>query len=235
MLLALDTATRNSGLALFDGRQLVAELNWRSDDGQTTELMPRLAQLLAWHRLEPAALRVLAVSLGPGSFTGLRVAVSAAKGMALAHGLPLIGVPTLDATALPFVPRIEPVCAVVQAGRGRICWAIYAAQSEPVAALAAGDPLPVQLGGWAGWRTPYHLSDIAALAAKVQVPTLFAGELSEPSADELATMLAERAIVASPGAAPRRAAALAYLGWARWQAGDVDDAASLSPIYLREP
>ena len=53
MLLALDTATRHSGIALFDGQQLVAELTWHSTDAQTVELMPRLVQLLSWHRLDP--------------------------------------------------------------------------------------------------------------------------------------------------------------------------------------
>ena len=107
MLLALDTATRHSGIALFDGQQLVAELTWHSTDAQTVELMPRLAQLLSWHGLEPKALSAIAVSLGPGSYTGLRVAVSAAKGLALANDLPLLGIPTLDATAFPHLGRPE--------------------------------------------------------------------------------------------------------------------------------
>jgi tRNA threonylcarbamoyladenosine biosynthesis protein TsaB len=136
MLLSLDTATRHSGIALYDGQQIVAELNWHSVDAQTTELLPRLEQVMAWSGVQPAGLAALAVSIGPGSFTGLRVALSLAKGMALAHGLPLIGVPTLDATAYPHLGCGEPVCAVVQAGRGRVLWSVY----EPGAAGAR--PLP---------------------------------------------------------------------------------------------
>ena len=122
MLLSLDTATRQSGIALYDGQQLVAELNWHSVDAQTTELLPRLEQVLAWAKVRPADLSAIAVSLGPGSFTGVRVALSLAKGMALAHGLPLLGVPTLDAAAYPYLGDSLPVCAVVQAGRGRVLW-----------------------------------------------------------------------------------------------------------------
>ncbi len=97
MLLSLDTATRHAGLALYDGQQIVAELNWHSVDAQTTELLPRLEQIMAWADAQPADLAAIAVSLGPGSFTGLRVAISLAKGMALTldrrahagrHGLP---------------------------------------------------------------------------------------------------------------------------------------------------
>ena len=228
MLLSLDTATRHSGLALYDGQQIVAELNWHSVDAQTTELLPRLEQVLAWSGVQPAGLTVLAVSLGPGSFTGLRVAVSLAKGMALAHGLPLIGVPTLDVTAYPHLGDL-PVCALVQAGRGRVLWSIYDNQ-----ALAAGDDA-VELGGWRGRRTAIALSDHAGLAAAIDRPMRVVGELTPELRNLLAASLGDRALVAGPAAGARRAGCLAELAWRRWQAGQVDDPATLSPIYLREP
>lgn len=231
MLLALDTATRDSGIALYQEDTLVAELNWRSADSQTTELMPRLAQLLAWHNLSPANLSGLAVSLGPGSFTGLRIALSAAKGLALAHDLPLVGVPTLDATAYPHLDQGRPVCALVQAGRGRICWSIYTRDQ----ALYPDDRQACQLGYWNGWRTSYHLTGIEQLAAFVQTPICVVGEVAGATTRHITEALGDMAQVAPLAAARRRTGALAELGWARLQAGDVDDAASLSPLYLREP
>jgi tRNA threonylcarbamoyladenosine biosynthesis protein TsaB len=228
MLLALDTATRHSGIALFDGQQVLAELNWYSTDGQTTELLPRLSQLLAWQDLAPAALRAVAVSLGPGSFTGLRVALSAAKGMALAHGLDLVGVPTLDATAYPYLGLQRPVCAVVAAGRGRVYWAAY--RATPAPGLVA-----VQAGEGTGWRGEYRHSDLAGLAASLEEPTMVAGELAPAMRGELATRLGGHALLAPPASCQLRAAAVAGIGWARWRAGEVDDLAALSPIYLREP
>jgi len=229
MLLALDTATRYSGLALFDGQRALAELNWHSDNGQTQELLPRLAQLLAWQGLEPAALDAVAVGLGPGSFTGLRVALSAAKGLALAHNLPLVGVPSLDATAYPHLGRAEPVCAVIQAGRGRVCWALYRADS------ALDDHQAASIGDWSGWRTSYRLSSIAELAGHIHQPTWFSGEILPATRDALQENLGQslRRSPASP--VPRSTAVLAALGWQRLQAGQTDDLASLSPIYLREP
>ncbi len=261
MLLALDTATRHSGIALLDTNgALIAELNWHSADGQTTELLPRLSQLLAWHAVEPLQLRAIAVSLGPGSFTGVRVAVSAAKGMALAQGLPLIGASSLDVTAYPFLQACTvPVCAVVQAGRGRLCWAVYAATPEalrpdniPVGQIALLDLEPpslkrqeegasarrvaaVRLGEWTGWRTAYHLTDAATLAQQIATPTLFVGELDAESVHGLRAALGAHAMFTSPAVAGRRAGVLAHLAWLRWQADDTDDPASLSPIYLREP
>lgn len=221
MLLSLDTATRQSGIALYDGQQLVAELNWHSVDAQTTELLPRLEQVLAWAKVRPADLSAIAVSLGPGSFTGVRVALSLAKGMALAHGLPLLGVPTLDAAAYPYLGDSLPVCAVVQAGRGRVLWSIY--QPDAPATDAGRGAAPIAL------------TEHAGLAAAIDRPLRVVGELSPDLRALLAEQIGQLAMLAGPAAGARRAGCVAELGWLRWQAGQVDDAASLSPIYLREP
>lgn len=228
MLLSLDTATRHSGLALYDGQQIVAELNWHSVDAQTTELLPRLEQLMAWAAVRPAGLAALAVSLGPGSFTGLRVAISLAKGMALAYSLPLIGVPTLDATAYPHLGN-DPVCAVTQAGRGRVLWSIY----EPDVPAAGGGA--VVLGGWHGRRTAIALTDHAGLAAAIDRRMRVVGELTSELRDLLAARAGSLAALAGPAVTTRRAACVAELAWLRWQAGHADDPASLSPIYLHGP
>lgn len=230
MLLALDTATRSSGIALFDGQSLVAELNWHSVQGQTVELAPRLVQLLAWHQLEASAIQAVAVAIGPGSYTGLRVALTLAKGMALAQGLPLLGVPTLDATAYPFLDGGLAVGAVVQAGRGQLCWAIYSA--HPL-----DDPpmQPATVGAWHGWRTAYQMTGQAALAAALRSPTRLVGELPTSLEDGLRAAMGDQARQQPLVAGQRRAAALAELGWLRLQAGEVDDPSSLSPLYLREP
>ena len=229
MLLALDTATRQSGIALFDDQTLVAELNWISHDSQTVELLPRLSQLLSWHALSPSDVQAVAVSLGPGSFTGLRIALSIAKGMAVVHGLPVLGVPTLDATALPFVASDKPVCALAPAGRGRVYWAIYAAAPDDAR------PVAVHFGAWQGWRSDYRLGDVQALAGALLQPTLLVGEISPPMHETLNTALAGQGVMHTTGATGRRAASIAELGWLRWRAGDRDDPASLAPIYLQEP
>lgn len=231
MILALDTATRFTGLALFDGNRTVVELNWVSANAQTTELGPRVHQLLTWQGIALGELSAVAVSLGPGSFTGLRVALSLAKGMALAHRLPLVGVPTLDATALPFLGPTHPVCAVVQAGRGRVCWALYGHAALPAPPDARYD----RLGPWAGWRTPYALASIGDLLRHITMPTRFAGELSGQNRQVVVDTLGSLAVLPPAGTPPRRAGDLAVLGWSRLQAGHGDDVASLSPIYLHEP
>lgn len=236
MLLALDTATRQTSIALFDQSQIIAELNWHSRNSQTTELMPRLQQILSWHNLSPTAIEAIAVTLGPGSFTGLRVALSAAKGMALALDIPLVGVPTLDVMAYPHLGRPQPVCAVVQAGRGRVAWATYWPSSPNTERpKALSDLVATAVGPWQVWRTAYHLSSVGELLQSVSEPTYFTGELTPALRQELGAELGVLAILAAPTAAIRRAGPLAELAWQRLQRGEADDPDSLSPLYLKEP
>lgn len=126
MLLAIDTATHLMSLALHDGRRLVAEETWHTANNHTTELAPAVQGLLARCAVSFDDLSALAVSVGPGSFTGLRIGVALAKGVASACKLPLVGVSTHDTLAAgqPAYPR-HALIAVVEAGRGRIIAATY--------------------------------------------------------------------------------------------------------------
>jgi len=221
MLLALDTATRLASIALYDGQRLLSEATWHSAQQHTVELMPRVVEMLQQAELTPRALSAVAVALGPGSFTGLRVALSVAKGLAVAHDLVLLGVPTLDIVAYPHRWQPLPVCALVQAGRGRVCWGLYAWRE----------------GVWQP-DGEYRLSLVDAVVATVAATgqeTLFAGEIEPTTAAALREGLGERARLASPALTLRRAGYLAEMAWTRYQRGERDDPATLSPIYLHEP
>lgn len=213
MLLALDTATRQAGMALYDGDELRAELLWQAGRHHTERMAPALQQLLALARARMRDVRAVAVSLGPGSFTGLRIGLALGKGIATASGLPLLGIPTLDATAYPHLAGETPVCAVVQAGRGRLAAAFYAPEDE-------WQPGPLQRGS---------VDEIAALASG---PTRFVGELLPAERQRLTALLGAQARLPEPALATRRPSAIAALGWARFQRGERDDPATLAPIYL---
>jgi tRNA threonylcarbamoyladenosine biosynthesis protein TsaB len=220
MLLAIDTATRTAGLALYDpsGRRILGEEAWYSMDNHTVELMPRLVRLLDQQGVLAAGLTGLAVSLGPGSFTGLRSGLGVAKGLALACRIPLVGVPTLDVVAQPHKAQRLPIWAILQAGRGRICAAYYARTR----------------GRWRR-KGGYQLTTLEELCEQVERPTLFCGEIDAQDADLICQRLGASASVATPAASLRRAAHLAELAWSRLSVGDLDDAATLSPIYLHDP
>jgi tRNA threonylcarbamoyladenosine biosynthesis protein TsaB len=220
MLLAIDTATRMAGLALYDEKHgsVLAEETWHSVNNHTVELMPRLVRLLEQQGVQPTGLAGVAVSLGPGSFTGLRIGLSVAKGLALAGAVQLSGIPTLDVLAEPHKSQPLPICAVIRAGRGRFAVGHYSRQR----------------GRW-GRHSAFRIATLPSLCEEVTEPTLFCGELDEKEADQIRQHLGLQAVVATPAASVRRAAYLAELGWARLSRGSFDDPAQLSPIYLRHP
>ena len=222
MLLTLDTATQFASIALYDGEWVLAELNWRTARRHTVELAPQVDNLLALADVTPEQITALAVSIGPGSYTGTRIALSYAKGVALARNLPLIGVPTLDILVYPHLPVLEPVCAMVAAGRGRYAWALY----------DTGDRIGDKY--FPRRYTKYQINNIAEILLQLEPPIMFVGEVDARGRRDIRQAWEEDWIdLISPALAVRRGGALAELAWQRLQAGDVDDPVSLSPIYLR--
>ena len=129
MLLAIDTSTSWTGLALYDGTNVLGELCWTTRNHHTVELAPAVSRLLQQNGLSANKIECIGVALGPGSFTSLRIGLALAKGMALSLKIPLVGVPTLD-----FLAAAQPICdlplaALLQAGRGRLALVWYAAQN----------------------------------------------------------------------------------------------------------
>ena len=213
MLLAVDTSTAQVGLALYDGSQVIGEYAWRSRQRHTVELAPAVFELLTRCGLTMDDVLALGVALGPGSFTSLRVGLSLVKGFALARGLPLIGIPTLDvlAAAQPLARR--PLLVAIQAGRGRLAAGWYKRSRS----------------GWQA-KGPARVVTAKALAEEVKSPAIVCAELT---AEERQTLAGNAEIqLASPAQSVRRPAVLAERAWRRWQAGDVDDRATLAPIYL---
>jgi tRNA threonylcarbamoyladenosine biosynthesis protein TsaB len=237
VILAIDTATDWTGLALHDGSALLAEMGWRSRHTQTVELAPAIAQM--WQRVGVAAadMRGIAVSIGPGSYTGLRVGLAVAKGLALAHGLPLIGVSTLDIVAAAVGRREGTLLVTAEAGRKRV-W--------------AGEYRWQERSGWQPTGTPTLTTWEALLAVDdattdvgqamdgartaVAEPMTVTGEISQEALRLIRLRRSQEPVVPlPPAAAARRAGYLAEIGWQRFKRGRVDRADQLSPVYLREP
>lgn len=214
MLMALDTSTRTVGLALYAGGQVLSESIWASRDHHTVELAPAVAEMLKKTGKQVTELQALAVALGPGSFTGLRIGLALAKGLALARRLELVGIPTLDALAVAQPVSAATLAAVLKAGRGRLAVSWYQAEGETWQSLKKIEVL-----------TPQELSQ------SIQTPTLVCGELDEEERQMLSRKR-KNIILASPAQSLRRPSFLAELAWKRWQSGQVDDAATLAPLYI---
>jgi tRNA threonylcarbamoyladenosine biosynthesis protein TsaB len=230
MLLALDTATATASVALYDqdAHQLLAEYTWQADRRHTQDLLATAQWLLAQRDLTPAAVTALAVTTGPGSFTGVRIAISAAKGIGL--GLPtpppVVGLPTLSVTAAPWralAAAQDPppiVCAYLQAGRGRYNWTLF----------DTADPL------WRPEAADHQGGDAAefaqALAARPGQLWLV-GEADAALAQAVAAL--PQVVMVDAVAGWRRAGYLAHLAAQRLAAGAGDDLKTLQPLYLRNP
>jgi tRNA threonylcarbamoyladenosine biosynthesis protein TsaB len=215
MLLAIDTSTQWTALAIFDGSQVLGETIWRTHYHHTVELSSGIDSLLDRCQLSPSDLSALAVAMGPGSFTSLRIGLSVIKGLSLALRLPVIGIPTLDVVAAAQPIQDFPLVAVLQAGRTRITVGRYQPQGQIW--VADGEPI---------------LTTIKELAVSIQKPMIIAGELTTENRDQLQSSC-PHALLASPARSMRRPSFLAELAWDRWKSGDIDNPATLSPIYMR--
>lgn len=231
MLLALDTATTTAALAVYDlnQQQLLAELTWEARRRQTQDLLVMAQALLAQLDLTPQQVTALAVTTGPGSFTGVRIGISTVKGIALA--LParprVIGMPTLAVTAAPWftlLQRLQPdssICAVIHAGRGRYNWVNFA---------------PDQLL-WRPGAADHHTGTAAELAAVLgqtaSRPLVCVGEVDAALAAAVQPLPHVTVVDAVSGW--RRAGHLARLAALQLAAGVEDQLSGLEPLYLRAP
>jgi tRNA threonylcarbamoyl adenosine modification protein YeaZ len=219
MQIAIDTSTDIAALALVQGDELIAELTWRCGQNHTVELYPHLDFLLSQSGRDIRTADCIFVARGPGSFNGLRVGVSAAKGLALCLGIPIIGISTLESMAYQQAATGHPVCAIQNAGREEIAVAVY--QKRP-------------RKGWSQLAAE-HLTTPEALVSEISEKTVFCGEISPLILFRIKKLFKSSAIIPSLAAQVRRAAYLAELGRQRVLKGDYDNLATLQPIYLRRP
>ena len=222
MLLAIDTSTAQIGLALYDGTSVPGECVWQGGLHHTQELAPALAELLRRTGTKMNSVNALGVALGPGSFTSLRVGLAFAKGLVLARHMPIVGIPTLDivAAAVPLPAASNGLgyrrrlAAIVKAGRGRLALGWYDAGENEW--LADG---------------PATITTADELAERIHKPVIVCGEMSADERHRLARRF-KNVTLASPAQCVRRPGILAELAWQKWQAGKIDPAAALAPIYL---
>lgn len=208
-VLSVETSTLAGGVALLDGERLVAEYVLDVSVTHSERLMVTIDRALQDARWQAADLQGLAVAVGPGSFTGLRIGVSTVKGLAFALELPIAAVPTLDALAsrLPFAGL--PVCAVLEARRDEVYASLY--RWDGAAMQRAWEYLAVSPAG---------------LSARLVEPTILIGGGAAAIVSPHARLAPAWLHVPSP-------AVVACLGLERLRAGHVVKPAELTPLYLR--
>ena len=208
-VLAVETSTLAGGAALLDGGLVVGEYTLDISLTHSERLMGTIDRLLTDAGWTVRDLEGLAVSVGPGSFTGLRIGLSTVKGLALALTIPIAAVPTLDAmaTLLPFAAL--PVCPVLDARKREVYTSLY------------------RWDGAAMRREWNYLALAPAdLARRLDEPVIVLGD----AADQVDSPHARRIRPPRRGPSP---AAVGLLGHSRLAMGDTIAPADLVPIYLR--
>ncbi|NDJ55201.1 MAG: tRNA (adenosine(37)-N6)-threonylcarbamoyltransferase complex dimerization subunit type 1 TsaB [Chloroflexi bacterium] len=216
MILAIDTATRMISLALFSPEEgLREERTWSSPNRHTVELAPAVQHLLGHQGVSIGDLSALAVAQGPGSYTGLRIGMSFAKGLALGRSpaLPIVAIPTLDIVAAAQPLTEERLLAVIHAGRSRISVGFY--QSDGQRWQPDGEPRNTT------WEN--LLADITQITRVV-------GEVDKAVIPLIAPHKYVK-LARSAAGRLRRAGFLAELAHERLN--DAEDPASVVPTYLR--
>lgn len=218
MLLALDTSTTWASVAVFDGRDVLAEETWHAERRHGDELFPTIERLVTRAHTTLAGITRVAVATGPGSFTGLRVAIAAAQGIARGSGATLAGISTLDVLAYPHSSSKVRTCALLPAGKTDWYAALYQERNRR----------------WER-RSPFLLGPLEELCRQLGTHTLFVGELSEQAEATLRALLGPKALFATPASRMRRAGYLAELAWRELERTPQTRLAEIEPIYVRQP
>ncbi|MBI5050992.1 MAG: tRNA (adenosine(37)-N6)-threonylcarbamoyltransferase complex dimerization subunit type 1 TsaB [Nitrospirae bacterium] len=217
-ILALETATMLGGVAIVDDAEgLIGEVRVNVKIAHAERLMLEIDRLLNASRISIKDIDAFAVSIGPGSFTGLRIGLSTAKGFCYSTGKPIVPVPTLDAFArtLPFC--LHPVCPMLDARKNEVYTARYKWENDVCKKI-----------------TPETAITPARFLTEIKEPTVFMGAGSIIYKRLIADTLQHNAIFAPASRMIPSAATVGELAIERLNEGIIADPVSLTPFYIRK-
>ncbi|MGO0123505.1 tRNA (adenosine(37)-N6)-threonylcarbamoyltransferase complex dimerization subunit type 1 TsaB [Desulfothermobacter acidiphilus] len=215
LVLGLETSTSQIlGVAVVSGEGIMAETTLRGEKWQAESLLPQVQNTLAAAGVTPGELAAVAVAVGPGSFTGVRLGVVAARTLAQALSLRAYGVPTLKVLAWPWRLCKLVVCPLIPSRRRELFAALY----------HGGDLLK---GPWA--------ASPEAIAKELRsfCPVLLTGAGARAHAEFWQRELGEGALLPAPVPEAPAASLVAWLGLEALRRGERGDFRDLVPIYLR--
>lgn len=215
-LLAIDTATSAGSVALCRDETLLGEILFNVRGTHSERLMATIRQLLAETGLDLAQIDAFAVVRGPGSFTGLRVGMASAQGLALATGRPVIGVSSLQALAMNLGEASLPVCALLDARKQEVYAGLFHMRRR----------LPLPLG-------PEQVVAPARLLPRLEGPLLFVGEGARVYRGLIEDHFGAQAHFASWPLNLPRASMAAALALERLRLGERPTLHELKPAYIR--
>ena len=217
MILAFDTATQVGSVALVARDRIVMSRYFDIGLQHTQRLFVEIEEVCRATDTEVAGLEAVAVTLGPGSFTGLRIGLAAAKGLCMVGDKALVGVSTLAVLAARIPYAKMPVCALLDARKKQVYAGLY----------DTSEGLPVILS------KPVAIDPATLLEEYAGQDILYTGDGVEAYAELISATRGAR--LAPPHCARPHASAVGVLAWGQLERGEVVDLATIEPGYLRAP
>ncbi len=216
-LLAVDTSTRGCSVAVHDPDAALAEATYNGSRTHTRHVMPMVRSVLGLAGLAVTDLDGFAVTLGPGTFTGLRIGVGTVKGLAEAAGKPVVGVSSLRALAEQANLDGRLICPMIDARRGEVYFSRFKRRE-----------------GILQRETPDAVAPPEEAIVAIREPCIFVGSGAVLYRETLTKTLGPLASFAPDGLHVIRAAIVANLGAARLSSVKTEDVHALVPIYIRK-
>jgi tRNA threonylcarbamoyladenosine biosynthesis protein TsaB len=216
IILGIETATMTGGLALMDEGKLIAEYTLNMKTTHSSRLMPALDWILRDASLDKKQIDGIAISIGPGSFTGLRIGLATAKGLALGLNIPLIVVETLDALAHNISYPEYQVCAVLDARKKEVYSAFYKCENDVLVK-----------------KSHYQVISPNELLDQIHEKTIMLGDALDVYGGFFKEKLGDLIVFAPSAQRLPRAAVVAEMGLAKLKLGEILDLASSEPYYIR--
>ncbi len=220
-VLGIDTATRVAGAAVIGEDRLISERFVNNLKTHSQNIIPMIRQVMEDAGIKPKHLHGIAVTGGPGSFTGLRIGMSVAKTMGLALNIPVLGISTLRALAWNVYLAEGLICPILDARKHEVYTCLYRFAGRDLEEMA--EPAALSLEGLLSRLSRFKREKITFLGDGVPV-----------YGDTIKEKLGERAFFAAMIHSFPRASAVAELGLARLKESRLSDSTFLQPVYLRK-
>ena len=223
-ILGIESASNVASVALIEDDNVLASFMTNHQKTHSETLLPMIGQITQMTGTDLSSIDAIAVSAGPGSFTGLRIGASTGKGLAFALDKPMIAVPTLDAMAYGCFSSAYVLCPILDARRSEVYTGLYHFEGTDFVADEAGCALPIE----------EQVKRAVALAAALGKEVLYLGDGLSVYEEKIRVLTDNRAVFAAPPVRLQRAEAVAALGLKLFLEGKTSDAVTFEPIYLRK-
>lgn len=230
ILLGVDTTTNNGSIALLDNDNIIGEYTLNISLTHSERLMPSIDRILADTGLTIHKIDGFAVSLGPGSFTGIRIGISVVRSLAQELNKEVVGVPTLDGLAYNLYPTQYLVCPIINALKDEVWTALYTCGP----ARSAGARKIKKL-------SPYQATAITGLIDTIHsqkdfqdTPVIFLGNAVGLYRSLLKKAFGKRAVFAPVGRCFPRGASIAEIGMDEFKRNKQKTWREILPLYIRK-